>query len=103
MLVHKTSTRPKKGATRHRPQKASVCGKPLARNDTMHRPARPTNQEPIAQRLAGSWRFACREALGDAYLADDVVTDRQSLWARRLNIPSVIPGKPSPEAGEATA
>ena len=50
--------------------------------------ARPSDYQAIAALHAASWRFAYRGALSEAYLADDIVADRENLWKRRLSDPA---------------
>ncbi|MBI3789774.1 MAG: GNAT family N-acetyltransferase, partial [Gemmatimonadetes bacterium] len=41
----------------------------------------------IAVLHAASWRFAYRDALSAAYLAGDIVPEREALWTARLGRP----------------
>jgi len=50
--------------------------------------ANPSDSAAIAELHAASWRYAYREALSDAYLAGDVVSERQQFWEARLLQPS---------------
>lgn len=55
----------------------------------MHiRLANPSDASAIAELHATSWRNSYREALSQAYLAGDVVAERQRLWESRLSQPS---------------
>ena len=50
--------------------------------------ARPSDYQAIAALHAASWRFAYRGSLSEAYLAGDIVADRERLWKRRLSDPA---------------
>jgi GNAT superfamily N-acetyltransferase len=50
--------------------------------------ATPEDAISIAQLHAESWRRTYRGVMSDAYLAEEVVADRESLWTERLSSPS---------------
>ncbi|TAJ79360.1 MAG: GNAT family N-acetyltransferase [Gallionellaceae bacterium] len=51
------------------------------------RVATPSDAPAIAALHAASWRIAYRGALSDEYLAGDIVSERNSVWAERFRSP----------------
>ncbi|MGE5615441.1 MAG: N-acetyltransferase family protein [Bacillota bacterium] len=59
----------------------------LAIGEVVLRPATGNDWKAIADLHAESWRATYRGALGDRYLASEVVEDRRALWQKRFDEP----------------